>query len=325
MESGSNMLFRLLALISLILLSGCGVLRPALTGSGQPVRVGRTVEPFDSVSLSGLGSVTVRQGAAPAVLVTTDDNLQPWIETVVDRGELKIRPRRSLRPRGGLSVDVTVPCLRSARVSGAGNMNLCDVVAEDLEVVISGAGSLQATGFAESLSTRISGAGDADMRHLYCRRADVRISGAGDASVYAAESISANVSGAGEIACYGNPLQVQQSVSGAGDFQLRRDKPPARFSLGDSGRAPGHQGAMVRRIGPRLPIRCEEQQRRPAAGMAAPTAVARPLATAAPCLAGRAEAPPGQRTRTTPSTKLCWCTLRSLTRVMSISGANPEE
>ena len=101
---------------------------------------------------------------------------------------------------------------------------------------VSGVGNLKANGYVNHLSTSISGAGDADLQNLFAEHATVHLSGAGDAEVYASQSISVRVSGAGDVCCYGNPLYVDQHISGAGDLVLKPHNGQAEFSLGDSAR-----------------------------------------------------------------------------------------
>ncbi len=112
-------------------------------------------------------------------------------------------------------------------------MNLTDQRGESLDVSVSGAGTLKATGYVQTLTALISGAGEADLKGLVAEKTTVNISGAGDAEVYAAESIDATVSGAGDVVCFGNPNQIIQNTSGAGDFEIRTADAPIEFSLRD--------------------------------------------------------------------------------------------
>ncbi len=222
-------------LIPVVLLTtGCGVLRPGIPGSGVNLSEVRQVAPFEEVNLSGFGTVNVQAGQAPSICVSTDDNLISHIETSVINGRLLIRPDGPIRPRTGLQVNVTVPGLTAARVSGAGEMNVLDVAGEQLDLSVSGAGTLTANGLVNHVSTSVSGAGDADLRHLYAVHAKVRISGAGDARVCATESLDVRVSGAGDVVCFGNPKHVDQHISGAGDLVLQPSGEGPPYSIGDT-------------------------------------------------------------------------------------------
>lgn len=226
-------MIRLGALFLIMFMSGCGVLRPGIVGSGFVQTEARTVAAFDQIDVSGFATVNVVGGQHQSVVVTTDDNLLPYVETQVENGRLKIKSREKIKPKSKLFVDVTVPGLRAAKVSGAGDLFLSQIVADHLELTISGAGTLNASGHAQQVSAKISGAGDADLSQLYADDASIRISGAGDAKVFASNSIKANISGAGDIDCYGDPLHVDQRISGAGDFSLHTSDLPTQISLSD--------------------------------------------------------------------------------------------
>lgn len=62
---------------------------------------------------------------------------------------------------------------------------------------MSGAGNVAATGNVERVEAEISGAGDLDFSDLVAEIATIEISGAGDVRIYASESLDASVSGAG--------------------------------------------------------------------------------------------------------------------------------
>lgn len=210
------MKFILASVIVSLLFTGCGVLRPGIRGSGVVQSQTRGVENFTEVELSGFGSVNIFVGEEPSVTVTTDDNLLDLVDTYVLNGKLIIKPTGRIHPVEGLQVDVSVPELVAAGVSGAGDINVHGMQGESLDLSISGAGTLTADGEVGQITTAISGAGDADLKSLMARRAEIQISGAGSALVYATESVNARVSGAGSVVCYGNPNEVTQRVSGVG-------------------------------------------------------------------------------------------------------------
>jgi hypothetical protein len=206
---------------ALFLCSGCHTFQPRISGSGVAQSEYRPVPWFNQIELSGFGTVNVVGGQSPSVQVTTDDNLLCWVGTEVENGKLHIETTRNIRPRTELIINVTVPELVAAQVSGAGDLNVDGVVGQQLELAISGAGDLRASGQVNQVTATISGAGSADLQQLYAENADVRISGAGDIDVFATQSVKAHVSGAGSVNCYGNPADVQQEVRGAGSIRLR--------------------------------------------------------------------------------------------------------
>ncbi len=210
------------------------MLRPGIHGSGISKSEMRALAPFEQVDLSGFGRVNIQVGQEPSVCVTTDDNLVPHVNTVVEQGTLKIKTRGHLRPKTGLNIDITMPYLSAAEINGAGELHVLDAVGDSLELSIHGAGTLTATGCVNHVSTQISGAGDAELENLFAEHAEVRVSGAGDVSVYASESVKARVAGAGDVVCYGHPKRVDQRIAGAGDFVLKSWEGGTAYSVGDA-------------------------------------------------------------------------------------------
>ncbi len=213
-------LFMYLAAI-LLLASGCNVLQPRVSGSGVAQTEFRQVAPFNEIKLAGIGTVNVVAGQQQSLEVTTDDNLLSRVETEVENGRLKIKTNGNIRPRTGLVVNVAVPELAAAKVSGAGKLNVDGVQGEQLDLSISGAGDLRANGYARSVTTNISGAGSADLKQLVSDCTDVKISGSGHVDLFATESLNARISGAGSVDCYGHPVDVHQHVTGSGSLHLR--------------------------------------------------------------------------------------------------------
>ena len=93
--------------------------------------------------------------------------------------------------------------------------------ADAFDVRVTGAGDVAAAGRAQRVTLDISGAGDADLAELAADDARVELSGAGDAEVSAAHVLDAEVSGAGDLAYFGEP-RVRQALTGDGEIEHRR-------------------------------------------------------------------------------------------------------
>jgi hypothetical protein len=65
----------------------------------------------------------------------------------------------------------------------------------------------------------VSGAGDVRLDQLVAREAKVEVSGAGSVHVHATDSLTASVSGVGDVVYSGRPEDVQKDVSGVGDVR----------------------------------------------------------------------------------------------------------
>jgi hypothetical protein len=104
------------------------------------------------------------------------------------------------------------------RVSGSGDM-FGRVDAKNLESSISGSGDVKLAGRAENSAVSVSGSGDFEARGLVTVNTIVRVSGSGDASINASSSVSASVSGSGDVRYTGGAKSISSSKSGSGDVQ----------------------------------------------------------------------------------------------------------
>ncbi len=189
-------------------------------GSGVMKSETRELEPFNALKVSGRSQINVTCGDEQRVTVTTDDNLLDNVETKISGEELSVGFSRPVASCTSLRVDITVQELSKLRVYGASRINLERMKTGELFIRISGAAEIDASGMAESLTLRISGAGKYQGAELHSSSAAVTISGAGNAAVHASEKLKAKISGAGRVQCSGNPETVEKHISGAGRVDL---------------------------------------------------------------------------------------------------------
>jgi hypothetical protein len=90
-----------------------------------------------------------------------------------------------------------------------------------LAVVLSGAGSLEGSGRVDKLSARVNGAGSIDLARLEAGDAEVAVNGTGSIEVQASGQLDAAVNGVGSIRYAGKPAQVNTSINGVGSIQPR--------------------------------------------------------------------------------------------------------
>ena len=212
-----------------------------VTGSGQVSKTQRPVQGFKSVSLDVASTVEIIQGETEGLVIETDDNIAPLIETVVDNGQLKIRSTqrfKSLQPTvlkltlhvralEQISIsgsgDVNAQKLQSptleVRIAGSGDVRLAALQTDSLSVSISGAGDFLATGRADTARYSIAGSGDLKTRALASKNVKIRIAGSGDATVWASQTLNVSIAGSGDVAYYGDAT-VTRSVAGSG--RIRR-------------------------------------------------------------------------------------------------------
>jgi Putative auto-transporter adhesin, head GIN domain len=115
-----------------------------------------------------------------------------------------------------MSVEVTVPTLAAASLSGSGGVAVEGVDAARFTASLSGSGMLTVTGRARRLEGGLAGSGDLRLQGLEFRDARATVSDSGRLQVRATRTLHASVPGSGAIFYSGNPERVIKSVTGAG-------------------------------------------------------------------------------------------------------------
>jgi hypothetical protein len=218
-----------------------------VTGSGRVVTESRALSGFEAVTLEASFTVKVRQGSGEGVQVQADDNLLPYIETVVDtrrdRLTLVLRWKRSVSVRHSSDIVVTVDA-RTVRalsasgsgtleadtiqgdglalaVAGSGDVRVRQATVTDLSASVAGSGDVRAGGRAVVLKVSIAGSGDVDLSGLDAEEVKVSIAGSGDANVTAHQSLSVSIAGSGDVRYGGRVPSVKTSIVGSGDVRRR--------------------------------------------------------------------------------------------------------
>lgn len=215
-------------------------------GSGKIVKQNRDVSHFNALSV-GVGSdVEIRLGNTEGVIVETDDNLQPLIETKVEDGTLRIRlaknnlridsrntkiivmartlDKLSIGGSGNVSADKLRGEKLSIDVGGSGSVSIGQMDSESVSIALGGSGNLKAAGNTERLQVSIGGSGKVYVGQLQSRDAVVSIGGSGQATVWAKKTLNLSVAGSGDINYYGDP-QISKSIMGSGTIKRLGGEP----------------------------------------------------------------------------------------------------
>jgi hypothetical protein len=155
------------------------------------------------------------------VTVSGDNNLLEHVETKVSGDTLEVSHDEDLDPELGIAVDIRIPRLDMVELSGAGDLTAQGISGERFRAEVSGAGSVEADGRVRSVEVVVSGAGDVRLERLVAQEAKVEVSGAGSVHVHATDSLTASVSGVGDVVYSGRPEDVQEDVSGVGEVRPR--------------------------------------------------------------------------------------------------------
>lgn len=194
------------------------------------------VTPFTAVQVAIPAQVEIAAGREPQVRVRAEARVLERLSVRVAGGLLKLESPKGFETREPVVVLVDLREIRRLQLDASADVRLSGALRGPLEVIGNGAGTitvagasltelnarlagsvtLKLDGKAQRTRFEIDGASEVDARALESRDAAVRISGSGEASLHAAETLSAVIDGAGTVRYRGNP-RVTQDVRGAGE------------------------------------------------------------------------------------------------------------
>lgn len=180
----------------------------------------RSVGPFSAISNAGPISVSIEVGKPLSVTASGSDAFLEQLVTEVSSGELRVhlRDKHLSDIKGDPRVVITMPALTRYEMSGAGETTLTHMSGDALDVSMSGAGSLKASGDVKNLKLTLGGVGSVDTRGLHAENVNAQVGGVGSVKVYASSRLDASVGGVGSLTYYGDPKTVNTSGGGLGSI-----------------------------------------------------------------------------------------------------------
>lgn len=214
----------------------------SVTASGNVKTETRDVTGFTGISLSLPAKVTIKQGNKEGLTIEADDNYLPLIETVVERGQLRIRPtEKNMSFKGrSMKLNITIdainieslsvsgsgdivadelnsPKLRTS-IAGSGEVNIKSLTSDSVKVSIAGSGDLNLGGTSNELEGSIAGSGSIKADRLKAKNVVVKVAGSGEATIWATDTMKLSIAGSGDVKYWGD-AKVTQSVAGSGSIK----------------------------------------------------------------------------------------------------------
>lgn len=242
MKRTSLLIAAILVAVSSILTSCDGFYLGCLDGNGNSTYEERNLSDFTGVISEGEYDVYIITDSVSKVRIEADENLIPYIRTVVKDDKLVIDngTRRCLRNKGNEPIriyvhtpDIFYICLDGSGIiysdyfiyvdylkielNGSGIIDLRDIDAIEMDVLLSGSGEIELWGIVSEGSMDIPGSGKIKAYHLEQDECYASIAGSGDMYVFVYDLLDANISGSGNIYYRGNP-QINIRISGSGSL-----------------------------------------------------------------------------------------------------------
>ena len=201
-----------------VLLSSCEW--QGIRGNGQMRTEQRQITDFTEID--GAGGLRIEwHNGPPALSVTTDENLLPYVENRMSGNTLHLRTRGRVRPTHSIKVVVSSTRLNGADLSGAVDLTAKQVSGPKFYLRSRGASDVTIDGSVEQLLADMTGASDLRAKSLQAKKVEISTTGAASASVTATETLMVSITGAGDVTYFGNPKNVEKHVTGAGSIRRK--------------------------------------------------------------------------------------------------------
>lgn len=209
--------------ILIVLLAGCVVLvagchLPGIRGNGHIKTEERPIAAFANLDAGGAFEIEWQNGS-PALRITTDENLLPYVEDNVSDDTLHLRTRNHVWPSHGIKVVVSSPTRAGGKIRGAVKLTAKQLSGPIFALECKGASQVSLDGSVDRLLVDMTGASQLVADRLQAKTAEISTTGAGDAEVAVADTLNVVITGAGKVTYSGNPPIIKKQITGAGTIR----------------------------------------------------------------------------------------------------------
>lgn len=236
----------LILMIAVVSVSGCIFINSddnnanaVSKGSGNVINKTVNVKDISSVTIEGIGNLTIKQGDNEGLILTGEDNILPVIKTDVKNDELKIDcPEGMPNPTKELSYELTVKDLKEISMYGSSAIKFekfktnkleLNIFGENLveldnikvdRLISNGYGSfrLKANGTAKEQLITINGLGEYQSENLTTDTSEITINGCGYTILSANKELDADINGYGGVYYSDNGVDVKKNIFGSGEI-----------------------------------------------------------------------------------------------------------
>jgi hypothetical protein len=203
---------------SVFLIAGCRL--AGIRGNGHIKTEERPVSAFANVDAGGVFEIEWQNGS-PALRITTDENLLPYIENDISGATLRLRIREHVWPTHGIKVVISSPTRAGAKIRGAVKLIANKLNGPAFAVESKGASEVKLDGKIDRLLVDMTGASQLSADGLQTKTAEISTTGAGDADINVSETLKVVITGAGKVTYSGNPVTIQKNITGAGSVRSK--------------------------------------------------------------------------------------------------------
>lgn len=206
-----------------------------IKGSGNVIQETRTLKSFNAIDIGGAFEIELIKSNEEKIIIETDDNIMPYIETRISGGELEVDNSRDINNPTELKLTIYYKTLNEIELSGAASLFSSDILESSslemdcsgaseitlklqvgtMEGNFSGASKLELEGSISSAELDLSGASVLRAYGLEINDLEIDASGAAVVKVLVIGRLSIEASGASSVRYKGDPKIELNGVSGA--------------------------------------------------------------------------------------------------------------
>ncbi|MFC2004891.1 head GIN domain-containing protein [Chloroflexota bacterium] len=226
------------ALITSVLLTGCG----AVIGSGNVVTENFDFSDFTKLEAQTGFEVELIRSNSYSIEITTDDNIQEYLDVTKSDDTLRIRLTGYLNYSSvTLKAKITMPDIYGISLSGGSQAEVTgfssshdfsaalsggsrlegDITTGDAKFDLSGGSRVTLAGSADDLVIKSSGGSKSILESFPVDNADINISGGGSATIDVSGTLDVNLSGGSKAIYDGEPQIGDIDLSGGSTFSKK--------------------------------------------------------------------------------------------------------
>jgi len=209
--------------ITIVFLAACVVLAAGcrwvgIRGNGHIKTDQRTISSFANIDASGAFQIEWKSGA-PALSITTDENLLPYIDNQISGETLHLHTREQIWPTHGIKVVISSSTRTGAKISGAVKLTANQLSGPRFALESTGAAEVKLDGNIDELLANMTGASELHAGGLQTKTTEISTTGAADAEIAVSETLKVAITGAGKVSYSGSPKTIEKHISGAGSIR----------------------------------------------------------------------------------------------------------
>jgi putative autotransporter adhesin-like protein len=180
----------------------------------------RIIGTFANIEASGMFRIEW-QNDAPALRITTDENLLRYVDNHISHDTLHLNTREQIWPTHGIKVVISSPTRTGARISGAVTLTAKQLSGPKFAFESTGASHIALDGSIDELLADMTGASELEATGLQTKTVEISTTGAADAAIAVSETLKVSITGAGKVTYSGNPKTIEKHISGAGSIRQK--------------------------------------------------------------------------------------------------------